>query len=176
MLGSSLPRPAGLSSCSSSVTISRDISTFPWTRDKGSRVMFGVMWPVARELNANMLASWEYHGRPTSHTVQNQWLFCLFLKTRIHLRLACVWNMRLCLCLCVLLTAMIFSPFFSQVQGHHPLTVFCSNRDTSLFTGWSSSCRLHFSGDLAGRNMWFRSMTRWPTDTFKVQSHGLYNE
>lgn len=66
----------------------------------------------------------------------------------------------LCLGVFVLLTAMIFSPFCSQVQGHHPLTVFCSNRDTSLSAGWSRSCRVHFSGDLAGRSMWFRSITR----------------
>lgn len=60
---------------------------------------------------------------------------------------------------------MIFSPFCSQAQGHQPLTVFCSNRDTSLAAGCSRSCRVHFSGDLAGRSMRFRSMTRWPTHT-----------
>lgn len=71
---------------------------------------------------------------------------------------------------------MIFSPFCSQVQGHHPLTVFCSNRDTSLSADWSRSCRLHFSGDLAGRSMWFRSITRCPKEAFTVHSHRAEQE
>lgn len=90
-------------------------------------------------------------------------LFMVICHTQqmLYMCIFCVLLQDVCVC-SIPLTAKIFCPCLSHTQGHQPLTVFCSNRDTSLSWGWESNSRPHFSGDFAGFSMWFRSISKQP--------------